>query len=100
MADIGLDEYLAELRRELRMATFDAKSEDLQFELGAVEVSLSVKVVRSGGPKVSFKFVVVDAGVDASLSKESVQTVKLTLTPVLKGERSVYVDGQASEIEE
>lgn len=99
MAELGLDEYVAELRRELRSAAVAAEGEDLQFELGPVEVTLSVKVVKSADPSVRFRLAVVDLGVGASLSKEDVQTVKLTLTPVLKGGGSVFVDGEADENE-
>lgn len=99
MADLGLDEYVAELRRELLKASRVVDEEDLKFELGPVEVTLSVKVVKSAGPSVKFHLAVVDVGADASLSREGVQTVKLTLTPVLKGERDFYIDGEASENE-
>lgn len=99
MTDLGLDAYVSELRRELLKANQSADGKDLGFELGPVEVTLAVKVVKSTDPSVKFRLAVVDIGAGASFAKEDTQTVKLTLTPVYKGERKFYIDGEASENE-
>ena len=77
-----LASVVRQLRAELNEALEDAQGERLRFELGPVQVALSVTVGREGGAGAKVRFWVIDAGADAKLSRESVQEIKLVLTPV------------------
>jgi hypothetical protein len=79
---VELASVVRQLRAELNEALEDAQGERLRFELGPVQVSLSVTVGREGGAGAKVRFWVVDAGADAKLSREAVQEIKLVLTPV------------------
>jgi hypothetical protein len=80
----GLDlaSVVRQLRAELNEALADAEGERLRFELGPVQVALSVTVGREAAPGARVRFWVVEAGVDARMSREAVQEIKLLLTPV------------------
>ena len=53
----------------------------LRFELGPVELSLTVTVGREATPGAKIRFWVIEAGADARISREAVQEIKLVLTP-------------------
>lgn len=82
MAGVELASLIRQLRAELNVAMADGDGERLRFELGPVEVSLSVTVGKEAGPTAKVRFWVVEAGADAKVSGESVQEIKLVLTPV------------------
>ena len=66
---------------ELNEAMDDAEGERLRFELGPVELSLTVTVGREATPGAKIRFWVIEAGADAKISREAVQEIKLVLTP-------------------
>jgi hypothetical protein len=78
---LELASVLRQLRRELNDALGDAEGERLRFELGPIELSLSITLGRDATPGAKVRFWVVEAGVNATLSHEAVQKIKLTLTP-------------------
>ncbi len=82
MGGVELASVVRQLRAELNEALSDAQGERLRFELGPVEMSLRVTVGREGGAGAKVRFWVIEAGADAKLSRESVQEIKLVLTPV------------------
>jgi hypothetical protein len=82
MSGVELASVLRQLRSELNEALDDAEGERLRFELGPVEVSLTVTVGREAAPGAKVRFWVIEAGADAKLSREAIQEIKLTLTPV------------------
>ena len=59
----------------------DAEGERLRFELGPVDLSLTVTVGREATPGAKIRFWVIEAGADAKISREAVQEIKLVLTP-------------------
>jgi len=79
---VELASVVRQLRVELNEALADAQGERLRFELGPVEVSLSVTVGREGGAGAKVRLWVIEAGADARVSREAVQEIKLVLTPV------------------
>ena len=102
MAGVELASYVQQLRAELNRAMADGEGQRLRFELGPVEMSLSVTVNREAGPDVKIRFWVIEAGAGAKLSKESVQEIKLVLTPVdtqapadADGKRTPLIGGAA-----
>lgn len=81
MADLELASVIRQLRAELNSAMNDAEDERLRFELGPVELSLTVTVSREAAPGAKIRFWVVEAGADARVSREAAQDIKLVLTP-------------------
>ena len=79
---VELASVVRQLRAELNEALADAEGERLRFELGPVELSLSVTVGQEAAPGAKVRIWVVEAGTDARLSRETVQEIKLVLTPV------------------
>jgi hypothetical protein len=82
MAGVELASVLRQLRAELNEALTDAEGQRLRFELGPVEVSLTVTVGRDATPGAKVRFWVIEVGADATVSREAVQEIKLVLTPV------------------
>lgn len=83
MADgkLGLAETVEALRDELSRALSEAEGERLRFALGDVELELSVTVSRGGSAGARVRFWVVDAEASGNVSRQSVQTLRLKLTP-------------------
>jgi hypothetical protein len=81
MSDLDLASVVRQLRTELDDAMDEAEGERLRFELGPVELTLTVTVSRGTTPGAKIRFWVVEAGADVNLSRESVQDIKLVLTP-------------------
>jgi hypothetical protein len=85
MGDAGMALELAsvvrELRAELNQAMEEAEGERLRFELGPVELNVTVTVGRKAETGAKIRFWVIEAGVDAGISREAVQDIKLVLTP-------------------
>jgi hypothetical protein len=81
MAGLELASVVRQLRAELNEAMDEAEGERLRFELGPVELSLTVTVGRDATPGARIRFWVIDAGAAAKISREAVQDIKLVLTP-------------------
>src|ERR1022692_408226 len=81
MGSLDLASVVRQLRQELNEALADAEGERLRFELGPVELALTVTVGRGTSPGAKIRFWVVEAGADANFLRESVQEIKLVLTP-------------------
>ena len=82
VAGVELASAIRQLRAELNEALADAEGERLRFQLGPVEMCLTVTVGREAAPGAKVRFWVIEAGADAKLSREAVQDLKLILTPV------------------
>ena len=81
MGGLELASVVRQLRAELNAAMDDAAGERLRFELGPVELSLTVTVGRETTPGAKIRFWVVEAGAEANFSREAVHDIKLVLTP-------------------
>lgn len=81
MSGMELSAVIRQLRAELNEALADADGERLRFELGPVELALRLTVGREATPGAKVRFWVVEAGAEATVSRESVQEIKLVLTP-------------------
>ncbi|MEU8895834.1 trypco2 family protein [Nocardia sp. NPDC048505] len=94
-APIELAEFVAGLRAELRAAQA-VRDPGLRFAVGPVSVEFSVATVREGGPEAKLRFWVVEAGGSARWSREAVQKVTLTLTPVDEHGAPVHIRDQVA----
>lgn len=81
MGGLELASALRQLRAELNEAMDDAEGQRLRFELGPVELSLTATVGREAKPGAKIRWWVVEAGAEATISREAVQQIKLVLTP-------------------
>jgi hypothetical protein len=82
MGGLELASVIRQLRAELNEAMDEAEGERLRFELGPVELSLTVTVGREATPGAKIRFWVIEAGADAKISREAVQDIKLVLSPL------------------
>ena len=89
---IELAEVVRQLRLELDRARAVAEGEDLRFELGPIELEVTVGLEAVGGAKVKVRFWVVELGGDARATSTSTQRIKLTLHPTA-GDSTAPGDG-------
>lgn len=82
MGGVELASVIRQLRAELNEALADAQGERLRFELGPVQVSLTVTIGREATPGAKVRFWVIEAGADARVSREAAQEIRLVLTPI------------------
>ncbi|GAA0906127.1 trypco2 family protein [Pseudonocardia zijingensis] len=92
---LALSEVVAQLRAELTEAMSAGEDEQLRFELGPVEVELTVGVDKEAKPGAKAKFWVLELGSEARFATSSTQRIKLTLDPrhASRPGRKVTIDG-------
>ncbi|WP_329167722.1 hypothetical protein OG709_25100 [Streptomyces sp. NBC_01267] len=98
---IELARVIRDLREELEQAIVSGEGEALRFELGTIELELSVAVERAGHAEAKVRFWVVESGANTTASRTSTQLIKMALQPILAGSRHpVLVSGRAGENEQ
>lgn len=80
---IELSDVIASLRSDLDTARREGAGKDLRFELGPVELEVSVAVEKTAGGGAKVKFWVAELGADGKVGSTSTQRIKLTLNPKL-----------------
>ncbi|MGH3809271.1 MAG: trypco2 family protein [Pseudonocardiaceae bacterium] len=65
---VELAQVIGQLQQELSAAMREGEGEHLRFELGTVELELTVAVSREAGPNAKVRFWVIELGVDATVS--------------------------------
>lgn len=80
---IELSDVIASLRTELDTARRAGAGQDLRFELGPVELEVSVALTKEAGADAKVKFWVVELGGSGKAASTSTQRIKLTLQPRL-----------------
>jgi len=97
---IELATVIRDLRTELQGAVAAGDGAALQFELGPIELEVSLAVERSSTAGAKVRFWVVDTSGDTKLGSTSTQRIKLSLTPRLNPSGvSPYVSGAAEQDE-
>lgn len=81
---IELAEAIAHLRAQLQTAMQEGEGQELRFVIQEINVELKCSVKREAGAGGGVKFWVVDAKAGGKLGDETVQTIKLKLTPADK----------------
>ncbi|HEX4954674.1 MAG TPA: trypco2 family protein [Thermoanaerobaculia bacterium] len=83
MADsrIRLATMVQQLREELAEAVRQGKGQEIQFELGDIELELQVVVSREGTGKLGFSVLGFEAGIGDKEDESRVQKLKLVLRP-------------------
>jgi Trypsin-co-occurring domain 2 len=82
---IELAGVIRDLRGELQAAIEAGKDEPLRFELGPIELEVTVAVERTGGVNGKVSFKVLEFGADRTKDTTDMQRIKLTLTPKQAG---------------
>jgi hypothetical protein len=78
---VELAELIDQLRTELSVAMRAGAGADLRFEIGPVDLEVTVAVTKEATPGAKVKFWVVELGTDAKLGSGTTQRIKLTLDP-------------------
>ncbi|MFF8726289.1 trypco2 family protein [Streptomyces sp. NPDC015171] len=100
---IELTTVIKDLREELEQAVTAGVGKALRFELGTIELEVSLALEKKAGTSGKVRFWVVDLGADGSVSSNAVQRVKLSLSPTLDvaGVRtSAFVSGEEGTVEQ
>lgn len=85
---IGLAETIEALRAELGEATAAARGHAIQFPVAGVELEFHVGVTRDVDGTAGVRFWVVELGSGASMAREEVQRVRVTLGPPVTADAS------------
>ncbi|MCX5440913.1 hypothetical protein OHB53_11580 [Streptomyces sp. NBC_00056] len=80
---IELSTVIQELRTELNTAIAGGAGEELRFELGPIELEVSVAITKEGGGGAKVRFWVVDADAHGKVAGATTQRIKLQLEPKL-----------------
>jgi hypothetical protein len=80
---IELADVIQQLRQELDRARQASASEELRFELGPIELEVTVGLEKDARGGARIRFWVADISADGRLSTSSTQRIKLTLRPSL-----------------
>ena len=97
---IELADVITNLRTELQTAVDNAPRDGLRFELGPVELEVTVAIEKSVKAAAKVRFWVVDAESEGALGRTSTHVVKLTLQPQVGGGQSPYVSGERAARED
>jgi Trypsin-co-occurring domain 2 len=78
---VELAEMISQLRAELTTAMREGADAELRFEVGPVELELTVVVEKEATPGAKVRFWVVELGADAKAASSTTQHIRLTLDP-------------------
>jgi hypothetical protein len=78
-----LAEVIRDLREELERAIVTGEGEALRFELGPVELEVSVAIEAGAQAGAKARFWVVELGAQGTADRTSTQRIKLVLSPRL-----------------
>jgi Trypsin-co-occurring domain 2 len=95
---IELAEVIRQLRGELERARVDAGEEELRFELGPIELEVTVGLEKDGGAGAKVRFCVVELSGDARAAATNTQRIKLTLQPTLPATAALAVEAQRTSV--
>ncbi len=94
-SDIELADFISDLRSELETALSASKDSEIRFIPKTLDLELTVEVEKSAeaSGKLSFKIFSVgaEAGGGGALKKATTQTIKLSLEPVGKNGKQVFI---------
>ena len=101
---IELSDMIVGLRKELQEAQKKAEKENLKFKVESIEVEAQVTVTKEVGAEgvAKWKFLIfseIEAKATGSLSKETVQTIRLTMTPEQADGGATYIADEAKRPE-
>src|SRR6266498_4807386 len=80
----GLAETIRALRNELTSAMESGEGERLHFQLGAVQLEVTLAITREGGGDAGIRFGVVSFGAKGNLEDAATHHLTLSLQPVVR----------------
>ncbi|GCD99270.1 trypco2 family protein [Embleya hyalina] len=95
-----LTAVIRDLRAELEAAVTAADGAALLFELGPIELEVSVAVERSATAGANVQFWVVEASGEGKVGSTGTQRINLSLTPRLNPGRATPLVSRAAESDE
>jgi hypothetical protein len=81
---IALENVVGGLRKELWAAIRSAQDENLSFQVGQIDVELSVGVTNEVGTQGGIRFWVLELGASGSHQMAETQRIKFALTPMYR----------------
>lgn len=81
-----LVQVVSQLRQDLTDAMRSGADAELAFELGPVELELTVAVEKQAGPNAKVRLWVLEAGASGKVGSTSTHRVKLTMEPRIRGQ--------------
>ncbi len=101
---IELAEVISNLRLELDRARRAVDDADLLFELGPIDLEVTVALEKQGGAGARVRFWVADLAADTHITATTTNRIKLTLQPIVAAaadhqddRASVYVGSEADD---
>lgn len=94
MDEIGLEEAIRAVRRELTAAMGAGVDEPIRFRVNTVRLDFQVLVSREAEGSAKVKFWVIEAGASGKLASSATHTVHVELDPVTALGESVEVGGR------
>lgn len=101
---IDLVDVIRDLRTQISQAQAESEGENVQFEVGPIELEMSVAVTAEVSGQAKVRFYVLEMGGGGKESEVSTQRMKITLTPhnsvkseKVPGQARVYVAGKELE---
>lgn len=94
---IDLVDVIRDLRSQIGQAQVASAGEDLQFEVGPIELEMSVAVTAEVSGQAKVRFYVLELGGGGKDSEVSTQRMKITLTPRTKGSEGAGDLGKETE---
>jgi hypothetical protein len=94
---IELSAAIADLRRQLIQARRDGETEEIEFEIGKVEVEFALEAKRTTGGGISLKVWVFGADGKTEKASGATHKVKLEMFPKGKGGSDFRVSGKVNE---
>lgn len=88
-----LAEVICQLRAELERARAAATDEVLRFELGPIDLEVTVALEATGGAEAKVRFWVVEIGGEAGATSSSTQRINAAVAAPESDRRSAYVSG-------
>lgn len=95
--ELELVDLVAGLRAELEEARVRGADAGIGFEVGPVELELTVSVTKKGAGKTGVRFLVVTGEVSGELATATTQRIKLTLSPTA---RQQTAEGTAGNVQQ
>lgn len=86
---IELAEVISELRSELDRARTSGTDDGLRFELGPIDLEVTVGLEKKGGAGAKVRFYVIELGGEGELTSTTTQRIRLTLKPTLPVDNAI-----------
>lgn len=92
---IDLVDVIRDLREQIAQAQVASAGDELQFEVGPIEIEMSVAVTAEVSGQAKVRFYVLEMGAGGKESEVATQRMKITLTPRTKGSQEDEVSEKA-----